>query len=127
MRRPALPLALLALALGVSAQSALTASNAMPNATAVYRATTVSGATAVSMKYTMTGDAITTVRARLQKVDLLLTTVVQARFGSDAAVLCTTELITVVDVLTNLGEAEYTCPGFTEDADRPRALMITVS
>lgn len=127
MRRPALPLALLAVALGVSAQSALTASNSVPSSTAVYRATTVSGATAVSMKYTMTGDAITTVRARLQKVDLLLTTVVQGRFGADAAVLCTTDLVTVVDVLTNLGEAEYTCTGFTEDADRPRALTITVS
>lgn len=127
MPRPLLVLAGLAGALALAAQSASTASSSVPSSTAVYRATTVTGATAVSMQYTMTGDAITTVKARLQKVDLLLTTVVQARFGSDAAVLCTTDLITVVDVLTNLGEAEYTCTGFTEDADRPRALTITVS
>lgn len=127
MRRPLLGLALLAGALAVTAQQASTANNAMPaETTAVYRATSVANATAVSLDYTMTGGTITTVVARLQKTDLLTTTVTAA-FGGDLAVTCAAGLITILDTLTNLGEADYTCTGFTERADKPRPLTITAS
>ena len=92
----------------------------------MHRATTVTGATAVSVDYTVTGDTITSVVARLQKVDLLGVTATAA-FGSDAPVTCTAGVITIVDVVLNLGEADYTCTGFTERAERPRELTITAS
>lgn len=127
MRRPVLALAL-ALAAGglVAVQSASTASNSVPTSTVVHRASTVTGATAVSIKYTITAETITTVTARLQRVDLLLATVT-ANFGSDAPVQCVAGTITILDTLTNLGEAGYTCTGLTERADRPRPLTITAS
>lgn len=125
MRRPVLALALLGAAVVATAQQASTAGNALPaESTAVYRATTVTGATAVSVDYTMTGGTITGVTPRLQKVGLLGITVT-ARFGGDAPRTCTAGLITLVDVLLNVGEADYTCTGFAERADRPRALTIT--
>lgn len=127
MRRPLLALALLAGALGAATVSASTASNSVPESTAVYRATTVKGATALSFDYTVVGGTITTVTTRLQKVDLSLLTVVTADFGGDPWVQCTTSLISIVDTLTNLGQADYTCTGFAEDADRPRRLTINVS
>lgn len=127
MRQPLLALALLAGALAVTAQPGSTASNSLPaETTAVYRATTVTGATLVSMDYTVTGGTITTVTARLQKVDLL-GTAVTAAFGQDAPVTCTAGVITILDLVTNLGEADYTCTGFTERAARPRRLTITAS
>lgn len=127
MRRPVLALALALAGGGLAAvESASTASNSVPSSTAVYRATTVTGATATSINYTITAETITTVTARLQKVDLLLATVT-AGFGADAPVQCTAGVITILDTVTNLGEADYTCTGFTERADRPRPLTITAS
>lgn len=127
MRRPVLALALLGTAVAVTAQQASTAGSALPSeTTVVYRATTVTGATAVSVDYTMTGGTITGVTPRLQKVGLLGTTVT-ARFGGDAPVTCAAGLITIINVLLNIGEADYTCTGFAERADRPRALTITAS
>lgn len=127
MRRPLFAFALLLGALGAVAQQASTASNDLPaETTAVHRATTVTGATALSVDYTLTGGAITTVKARLQKTDLLGTTV-RARFGPDVPVTCAAGVITIVDLLLNLGRADYTCTGFLEDGDRPRPLTITAS
>lgn len=124
MRRPALALALLLGSLGAAAQSASTAGNTVPSSTAVYRATTVTGAVAVNMRYTVMSSSVTTVTARLQKTGLLTTTVTAA-FGSDAPVTCVAGLITVLNTLTGLGEADFTCTGFLERADRPRKLTIT--
>lgn len=128
MRRPALALALSLAGGGLAVvQPAWTASNSVPSSTAVYRATTVTGASAVSINYTITAETITTVTARLQKVDLLLTTVVTAEFGGEAPLQCVAGVITILDLVTNLGQADYTCTGFTERADRPRPLTITAS
>jgi len=127
VRRPLLALALLVGAVGATTQQASTAGNTMPTqTTAVHRATTVTGATAVSMDYTIVGASITTVTVRLQRIGLLTTTVTAA-FGSDAPVTCVAGVITILDLLTGLGEADYTCTGFTERADRPRPLVITAS
>jgi hypothetical protein len=127
VRRPLLGFALLLGALGAVTQQGSTASNDLPaETTVVHRATTVTGATALSIDYTLTGDAITSVTARLQKKDLLGTTVT-AGFGSDAPVGCVAGPVTVVDLLLNLGEADYTCTGFLESGDRPRPLTIRAS
>lgn len=127
MRRPLLALALVAGGIAAGAQGALTGSNSVPDSTAVYRATTVTGATAVSLDYTITAGKITGFTARLQKTNLLSTTVVTAAFGNDDPVTCVGGLITIVDVSLNLGQADYTCTGFAERSDKPRALTITAS
>ena len=128
MRRPVLALALLGAAVVVTAQQASTAGNALPaETTAVYRATTASGATLVSTEYAMTGSTITGVTTRLRKTNLLSTTVVTASFGGDAPRTCVGGLITIVSLTLNIGEADYTCTGFAERADRPRELTIRAS
>jgi hypothetical protein len=127
VRRPLLALALVAAAVATAAQHGSTAGNAMPStSTAAYRSTTVSGATLVSMEYVMTGSTITGVTARLRGIDLLTKTVT-ARFGDDSAVVCAAGVLTVLDTITGLGEADYTCTGFTERADRPRGMTVTAS
>lgn len=127
MRQALLAVTLLGAAAVAAGQQASTASNSMPaQSTAVYRAASVTGATAVSIQNTVTAGTITTVTARLQKVDLLGTTVT-AGFGSDTPVTCAAGVVTIVDVLLNLGEADYTCTGFSERADKPRPLTITAS
>lgn len=126
MRRPVIAAALLAAAVAASTQAGSLASNGVPTSTAVHRSTSVSGATAVSIKNTVVAGKITVVTARLRKTGLLTTTV-SARFGSDPAVVCVAGVITIINALTGLGEADYTCTGFLEDASRPRALRITAS
>lgn len=126
MRRPLLALALLGGALAASTQAASTASSSVPSSTAVYRETAVSGATMTSVDYVVTAGSITAVEPRLRGIDLLTRTVT-ARFGTGTAVTCTAGLLTVLDVVTGLGEATYTCLGLSEDADRPRKLQISVS
>jgi hypothetical protein len=126
VRRPLLGLAVLSGCLVATLQPGSTASSSVPTTTAVHRQTAVSGATMTSIRYEVTGGAITTVTPRLRGIDLLTKTV-QAAFGAGAAVPCTAGVLTVLDVLTGLGEATYTCTGLLEDADRPRRLQITVS
>lgn len=126
MRRTTLALALVVGALAVTAQQASTASNAVPPSTATQRATTVNGATLVSLDYTVTGSQITGLTARLQAIGLTTKTLT-ARFGSDASVLCTAGLPTVIDLTLDLTQADYTCLGFSERANRPRPLVLDVS
>jgi hypothetical protein len=127
VRRPLLALALLVGGLAVAAQQASTAGNALPaTTTAVYRATTVTGATLVSLNYTTTAGQVTAVTPRLRGVGLLTSTVT-AQFGSGTTVTCTAGLLTVLDVVTGLGEGDFTCLGLLERADRPRELRITAS
>lgn len=126
MRRPVIALGLLVGAVAATTQVGSTASNAVPESTAVQRSTTVTGADAVSIQNVVTAGKITTVTARLRKTGLLTTTV-SARFGSDPAVICAAGVITVLNAITGLGEASYTCTGFLEDASRPRPLRITAS
>lgn len=124
--RPLLGLVVL-VGCGVAAlQPASTASSSVPSTTAVYRDTAVSGAVMTRLKYTVAAGTITAVEPRLQAVGLLDKTVT-ARFGSGAAVPCTAGLLTVLNVLTGLGEATYTCLGLSEPAARPRTLRITAS
>lgn len=127
VRSSLLAAAVVVVGLAAGAPSALTAGNDVPASTAVYRATTVTGAQLVSLDYTITAGTVTTVTARLQKTDLLTTTLVTAAFGADDAVSCVGGLITIVDVTLNLGQADYTCTGFTERADRPRGLSVNAS
>lgn len=126
MRRPLIALALLGGCLAATAQTASTAGNAVPESTAVYRETDVRGATMLSLSYTVVAGTITGVEARLQGTSLL-TKSVSARFGSGLSVTCTAGLLTVLNTVTGLGEATYTCLGMSERADRPRRLQITVS
>ena len=126
MRRHALGLALLLGVVSLGTGSASTAGSSVATSTAVHRTTSVSGATMTSMRYEVTGDAITTVTPRLRGTSLLTKTV-HARFGADAAVPCTAGLLTVLNSVTGLGEATYTCTGLLEDAARPRALQISVA
>lgn len=126
MRRPVLAIALLAGAVAATAQTASTAGNSVPSSTAVYRETAVSGATLTSMSYTITAGKITAVEPRLQGISLL-TKAVTASFGGGAAVPCTAGLLTVLNAVTGLGEATFTCLGLDESADRPRKLQITVA
>jgi len=125
MRRPMLAAVLLLGSVAASGGVASTAGNVVPASTAVHRETAVSGATMTSIRYEVTGDTITTVTPRLRGIDLLSRTV-QAAFGTSAAVPCTAGLLTVLDAVTGLGEATYTCTGLLEDANRPRKLQITV-
>ncbi len=127
MRRPLIALALLVGGLAASTQLVATGSNVLPGeSTAVHHSASVSGATAVAITNTVFAGNVTVVTARLRRTDLLTTTV-RARFGSDPAVICTAGLITVINALTGLGEADYTCAGFLESGDRPRPLTITAS
>lgn len=126
MRRPALALALLLGVVGASTQLGSTSSNDLPaETTAVYRSTSATGATLLSTSYTVTAGQITGVSPRLQ--GLLALKTVTARFGSGVPVVCTPGIFTVLDVVTGLREATYTCIGLLEDADRPQALQITAS
>lgn len=127
VHRPLLALGLLVGALGAAAVSASTASNTLPESTAVHRATTVNGASALAFDYTVVGGQIPAFTVRVQKVGLSLLTSVTADFGGDLPVQCIAGSISIVDALTNLGQADYTCIGFVEDADRPRPLTINVS
>lgn len=104
--------------------TASTAGNTLPSSVAVYQSTTVTGATLVSMKYDGAAGAITTVYPRLRATDLALRTVT-ARFGAGPTVTCVAGE-TLTDVVTNLGEGTFTCTGFTERADRPGPLTVTV-
>lgn len=126
MRRPLLALALVVGCVAATVQTASTASNSVPSSTAVYRETAVSGATLTSVSYTVTAGTITATRPRLRGINLLTKTVT-ARFGSSATVPCTAGLLTVLNAVTGLGEATYTCLGLSESADRPRKLQITVA
>lgn len=122
---PAAVLAVLMAAGLLAVEPASTAGNVVPpSSTVVHRGTTVVGATLASLDYTMTAGKITGVLPRLRDTDLLTSTVT-ARFGSGPPVLCTAGQLTVVNVATGLGEATFTCAGFAERADRPRALTIT--
>lgn len=126
MRRPALLLALLLASLAATMQQGSTASNSLPSAnTAVHRSATVTGATHISTSYTVTAGQITAVSPRLRGI--LLLKVVTARFGNGAPVVCTAGVFTILNIVTGLREATYTCVGLLEDADRPRPLQITVS
>lgn len=126
MRRPALALALLLGVVGASTQLGSTSGNSLPaETTAVYRSTTATGATLLSTSYTVTAGQITGVSARLR--GLLALKTVTARFGSGVPVVCTPGVFTVLDLVTGLREATYTCIGLLEDADRPRPLRITAS
>lgn len=126
MRRPALALALLLGALAATTQQGSTGSNDLPaETTAVHRSTTATGATLLSTSYTVSTGQITAVSPRLRGILLLKT--VTARFGSGVPVVCTPGVFTVLNLVTGLREATYTCVGFLEDADRPRPLRITVS
>lgn len=126
MRRPALALALLLGVVGASTQLGSTASNDLPaETTAVYRSTTATGATLLSTGYTVTAGQITGVSPRLR--GLLALKTVTAQFGSGLPVVCTPGVFTVLDVVTGLREATYTCIGLLEDADRPGPLRITAS
>lgn len=127
MRRPVIALVLLVGGVATTTQLAATGSSVLPSqTTAGYRAATVSGATAVSISNTVVAGKITAVTARLRGTTLLTSTV-RARFGADSAVTCTAGPITVLNTLTGLGEADYTCTGFLEDASRPRSLLLTAS
>lgn len=126
MRRPLLALALLAGGLAATAVPASTASNSIPSSTAVYRETAVSGATLTAISYTVTAQRINAVKPRLQGISLL-TKAVTASFGGGAAVPCTAGLLTVLNAVTGLGEATFTCLGLDESADRPRKLQIRVA
>jgi len=126
VRRAAAAAAGLAAALALAADAAGTSSSSVPTSVAAHRATTVTGATMTSLSYTVVGDSITTVTARLRGVGLLGKTV-RAGFGAGPSVICTAGVLTVLDVVTGLGEADYTCTGLLEDADRPRSLLITAS
>ena len=127
MRRHAIAVGLLACAVATTTQIGSTAGSALPSeTTAVYRSATVIGAQTVSIRHTVTAGTITAVTARLRKTGLLTTTVT-ARFGSDTAVVCTAGIITVLNALTGLGEADYTCTGFLENSARPRPLTIRAS
>ncbi len=125
MRRPLVALSLLAVGVAATTQTASTASSSLPSSTAVYRATTVTGATSTSLSYSVTDGTITAVESRLRGIDLLTKTVT-ARFGSGPEVPCTAGLLEVLDAVTGLGEATYTCLGVSESASRPRSLQITV-
>lgn len=125
MRRPALALALLLGALAATTQQGSTASNSVPTSTAVHRSTTATGAALISTSYAVTSGQITAVSPRLRGI--LLLKVVTARFGDGVPVVCTAGAFTVLNLVTGLREATYTCVGFLEDADRPRPLRITVS
>lgn len=126
MRRPLLATALLAACLAAATQTASTAGSAVPGSTAVYRETAVSGATLTSLSYAVTGSTITAVRPRLRGTNLL-TKAVTARFGSGTPVPCTAGLLSVLNAVTGLGEATYTCLGLSEPAARPRKLQVTVA
>ena len=126
MRRPALVLALLVGAIALTAQQATTASNSVPTTTAVNRAMTVNGATLLSSDYTIVSNQITGVTMRLRAVGLTTKTV-SAAFGSGVSVACTPGVPNVLDLVTDLTEADYSCLGFTERADRPRPLVVSVS
>lgn len=126
MRRPALALALLLGIVGASTQLGSTASNDLPaETTAVHRLTTTTGATLLSTGYTVSTGQITAVTPKLRGFLLLKT--VTARFGSGPPVVCTPGVFTVLNLVTGLREATYTCVGLLEDADRPRPLQITAS
>lgn len=126
MRRPLTGFALLLAIAATGVQQASTAGNTLPSSTAVYRSTTVTGATPVSMDYAITGNQITGLSTTLRGTGLL-NVAVRAQFAGDASVLCTRLSLRVLDLLTNLGEGTYSCPGLLEPADRPAALRITVS
>lgn len=130
MRRPLLALALLGGCLTAATQVGSTAGSTMPVPnTAVYRSTAVNGATLLSVNYTVTQGKITAVRPDLREVGLAVK-VVTIRFGSDLPLPCTRLSLNVLNVVTTLARATYTCavptlPG--EPADRPRPLVVTVS
>ena len=134
MRRPALALALLLGVVGASTQLGSTSGNDLPaETTAVHRSTTVTGATLLSMGYTVTSGSVLSVQPTLKGTGLLPTLTgllgktVTARFGSSPAVTCTITASTLINAVTRLAEATYTCPGLLEDAARPRPLRITAS
>lgn len=134
MRRPALALVMLLGVVGASTQLGSTSGNSLPaETTAVQRSTTVSGGTLISMGYTVTGDSIVSVQPTLQGVGLLPTVTgllgksVTVRFGSSPAVTCSVTASTLINAVTRLAEATYSCGGLLEDADRPRPLQITAS
>lgn len=134
MRRPLLALALVGTALAAVTQQGSTASNDVPSqTTAVYRSTTVHGATLLSMSYSVTDGSIHAVTPELRGVGLLpgvgglLPKVVTAHFDAQAPAPCTVTASALLDALTRLAEATYTCGPFLEDADRPQPLTITVS
>lgn len=124
--RPLLGLTVLVGCAVAAFQPASTASSIIPSSTAVHRETSVSGGTMTSLKYTVTAGTITAVEPRLRGTNLLTKTVT-ARFGTGATVTCSAGLLTVLNAVTGLGEATYTCTGVVEGADRPRRLQITVS
>lgn len=125
VRRPLLGLALLVGAVALTTQSASTASSVVPSSTAGYREAAVSGATLRSISYTVTGGTMTAAAPRLRGTSLL-TRRVTARFGTGAAVTCAPGTLSLLNAVTGLGEATYSCPGLTESASRPRRLQITV-
>ena len=126
MRQAAAAAVAVAAALALTTDAAGTSSSAVPTSVAAHRATTVTGASMTSLSYTVVGDSITAVRPRLRGIGLLTRTV-RAQYGSGVPVICTAGALNVLDVVTGLGEARYTCVGLLEDADRPRPLRITVS
>lgn len=126
MRRPLLALVLLVSGVAATVQPGATASSSVPRSTAVHRATTVSGATQTALSYTVSAGRITAVAPRLRGTSLLTRTVT-ARFGSGPAVACTAGVLSVLNAVTGLGEATYTCAGLLEPSSRPRRLQITVA
>lgn len=126
MRRPLLALALLAGAVGVGAGSASTASNTLQTTNvAVHRVTSISGATPVSLGHTVTDGMITAVTPKVRDVGLLSQTAT-ARFAGGTTVTCTRLSLQILDLLTDLGEATYTCTGLLAPAERPPNLYISV-
>lgn len=127
MRRPLLALVLLAGVVVLGAGSASTAGNALQTTNvAVHRVTTISGATPVSLGHTVTGGQITAVTPTVRDIGLLGQTAT-ARFAGGTTVTCTRVSLQILDLLTDLGEATYTCTGLLAPAERPPALVITVS
>lgn len=131
MRRPLLALTLLAGALGLTLQQAATGSNTFTASSnvATHRSVAIQNVSVTptrlkSMGHTITLGRITEVRTVFTG-DLRARTI-RGRYGDGLPVTCAVVGYSLLGLLGESGTT-VTCPGFDENANRPRALTFLIS